>query len=408
MRGEAHPTLHYGWVIVAAGLVVGACGYGTYYSFTLFYSHLVAEFGWSRTAVSGAMSLGLVAYGFFALPMGWCVDRFGPRATVVAGGVLFGGGTALGAGIGELWQLYALYGGITAMGMGTIWAPLVATVSRWFVARRGLAVGVTVLGGSVGVFVFAPLTEALIAHVGWREAYLWLGLISGGLITCFALLLVRDPAGKGLRPYGADAAAPETAARTPLPVPQVFGLGRIVRSLRFWHMSVTFGLWWFAGAIVYVHIAPFLAEKGFDAGFAALALMLFATGNCAGRIAMGLLCDRVGGRAAYQLSLLLAAAAMSGFALAGGSAGLLAAAFVVGFGFGGALTQITTIAVALFGTASAGALMGAVLAVIGLVGSGGPLASGMIYDATQSYAPAFHAGAGVFLLSLALSAGLRR
>ena len=72
--------MHYGWVIVAAGLVVGASGYGTYYAFTLFYTELVAEFGWSRTAVSGAMSLGMMAYGFFGLPMGWCVDRFGQAA----------------------------------------------------------------------------------------------------------------------------------------------------------------------------------------------------------------------------------------------------------------------------------------------------------------------------------------
>lgn len=400
--------MHYGWVIVAAGLVVGACGYGTYYSFTLFYTHLVAEFGWSRTAISGAMSLGLVAYGFFALPMGWCVDRFGPRATVLAGGVLFGCGTALGAFVGEVWQLYALYGGITAAGMGTAWAPLVATVSRWFEARRGLAVGITVLGGSTGVFFVAPLAEALIAGLGWRAAYLWLGLISGTLMVGGALLLVRDPAARGLRPYGAGAArVPEPDGAVPQ-APAPVGIGRIARTGRFWHMSVTFGLWWFAGAIFYVHVAPFLQEKGFDSSFAALALMLFAAGNCVGRIVMGLAGDRIGGRAAYQLSLLIAAVSMSGFAFAGAPAALLVAAVAVGFGFGGALTQITTIAVALFGTASAGALMGAVLSMIGLVGSGGPLASGIIVDATQSYAPAFHLGAGVFLLSLALSAGLRR
>lgn len=402
--------MHYGWIIVAAGLVVGACGYGTYYSFTLFYVHLVAEFGWSRTAISGAMSLGLVAYGFFALPMGWCVDRFGPRATVMAGGILFGSGTALGALIGEVWHLYVLYGGITAAGMGTAWAPLVATVSRWFDARRGLAVGITVLGGSTGVFFVAPLAEALIAGLGWREAYLWLGLISGALMFGAALLLVRDPAERGLKPYGAaPAPVPEPAVSVPDAASPAFdGIGAIVCTGRFWHMSVTFGLWWFAGAIFYVHVAPFLHEKGFDAAFAALALMLFAAGNCAGRIAMGMACDRIGGRAAYQLSLFVAAVSMSAFTLAGSQSGLLVAATVVGFGFGGALTQITTIAMALFGTASAGALMGAVLAIIGLVGSGGPLTSGVIVDATRTYAPAFHLGAGVFLVSLALSVGLRR
>jgi MFS family permease len=87
--------LHYGWVITAASLVIGITAYGVYYSFTLFYPFMVDEFGWSRTAVSGAMSVGLVAYGVFALPIGWCVDRLGPRLTIGIGGVLFGVGTFL-------------------------------------------------------------------------------------------------------------------------------------------------------------------------------------------------------------------------------------------------------------------------------------------------------------------------
>ncbi|MEC9152681.1 MAG: MFS transporter [Pseudomonadota bacterium] len=402
--------MHYGWVIVAAGMVVGACGYGTYYAFTLFYTEMVAEFGWSRTAVSGAMSLGMMAYGFFGLPMGWCVDRFGPRGTVLVGGLLFGTGTALGSCIEELWHLYVLYGGITAAGMGAAWAPLVATVSRWFEAKRGLAVGITVLGGSIGIFLIAPLAEALIATRGWRDAYLWLGLISGGLMAGSALLLDRDPANRGLRPYGAQnavaslAVASVKAAGSPPPG----GLGAIARRFLFWHMSLAFGLWWFAGAIVYIQIAPFLLEKGFGSGFAALALMLFGVGNCAGRIVMGLLSDWVGGACAYRLSMLIAAVAMSGCALAEGQSWLLAATFVVGFGFGGALPQLTTIGSDLFGTVAIGTLMGAVLALVGLIGAAGPLVSGLIYDAVQSYTPAFHLGAAVFLLSLFLSFGLRR
>ena len=120
--------MHYGWIVVAACLLIGICGYGTYYCFTLFYTHLVTEFGWSRSAISGVMSLGLIAYGLFALPMGWCADRFGPRRTVVVGGLLFGSGMALAGTVTELWQLYALYGSLIAAGVGTVWAPLVSTV----------------------------------------------------------------------------------------------------------------------------------------------------------------------------------------------------------------------------------------------------------------------------------------
>ena len=64
--------------------MIGVCGYGTYFSFTLFYEHLAAEFGWSRAVISGAMSVGLIAYGICSFPMGWCADRFVPRPPVLA------------------------------------------------------------------------------------------------------------------------------------------------------------------------------------------------------------------------------------------------------------------------------------------------------------------------------------
>ena len=407
--------MHYGWIIVAACMVIGISGYGTFFSFTLFYPHLVEEFGWSRTAISGAMSVGLIAYGGFAMPMGWCVDRFGPRLTIAVGGVLFGCGTALGSQVTEVWQLYALYGGVTAIGMGAAWAPLVSTISRWFERRRGLAVGLGSIGGGTGVFFVAPLADTLLTELGWRAAYLWLGAISGGLIIGAALLLVRDPAARGVRPHGA-AAQSDTKADTPsdhgtprpVTVPEFDGIAAIARTGLFWRMTLTFGLWWFAGAIVYVQLVPFVLEKGFDSRLAALALIFFGAGNAVGKIVMGLTSDRFGELRTYRIAVFLAAVSMLGLAFSGERNFLLAMCVVIGFGFGGASIQLTTVSVNLFGLKSIGALMGAVLALVGVVGAGGPLISGMIYDASASYTPAYVLGAGIFIASLALSATLRR
>ena len=85
--------------------------------------------------------------------------------------------------------------GAIAVGVGAVWSPLVSTVSRWFVARRVLALGLAVLGSGSGVFI-APLTEFLIATAGRRLTYVWLGAISGGLIVVAAFFLVRDPAAR--------------------------------------------------------------------------------------------------------------------------------------------------------------------------------------------------------------------
>ena len=404
--GDGGTEVHYGWIIVAACLVVGVCGYGTYFSFTLFYEHLVEELGWSRTVISGAMSVGLVAYGVCGFPMGWCADRFGPRPTVVAGGLIFGLGTALGSFVTEVWHLYALYGGLSAIGMGAVWSPLVATISRWFQARRGVAISIATLGGGAGTFFMAPLAELLIAQLGWRQAYLWLGIISGGLIVLAALFLVRDPGRKGMLRYGENRDAPAVGSGSPTGATMTSG--PFLRDRLFWLMSLTFGLWWFAGAVVYVHIAPFMIEKGLDSAGAAAIVALFGAGNCIGRITMGMLCDRIGAVPTYRWSIGVSATVMIVFALAEGGISLYLLSVVLGIFIGGASTQISTVSVALFGTRSAGALMGAGLALVGIVGSGGPLLSGAIFDASQSYAPAFHAGAAVFLLSLLLSITLKR
>jgi len=106
-------------------------------------------------------------------------------------------GMALAGAVSGLWQLYVLYGGPIAVGVGAVWSPLVSTVSRWFVARRGLALGLAVLGSGSSVFLIAPLAEFLIATAGWRLAYVWLGAISGCLIVLAAFFLVRDPAARG-------------------------------------------------------------------------------------------------------------------------------------------------------------------------------------------------------------------
>jgi MFS family permease len=405
--------MHYGWVIVGACLVVGVSGYGTYFSFTLFYAHLVAEFGWSHTVVSGAMAVGIVSYGLFSLPMGWSADRFGPRVTVVIGGLLFGGGTALGALVTEAWQLYVLYGLISAAGMGAAWSPLVATVSRWFETSRGLAVGITTLGGGSGVFFIAPLAETLIQQLGWRAAYLWLGVISGGLIIGAALLLTRDPANKGMVPHGA---APATDATTsagrennqPRNQFQADEPSRIARSGLFWRMILTFGLWWFAGAITFVQNAPYMLEKGFDATLAAVIVTGFGAGNCVGRVVMGIACDRLGALRAYQLAIIVATVGITGLTFSSDLVAALTVTFFLGFGIGGASTQITTLGIELYGTRSVGALMGAILALIAVFGAIGPVTAGVIHDVSLSYTPAYLLGAASLWLSLLLSVTLRR
>jgi MFS transporter, OFA family, oxalate/formate antiporter len=404
--------VHYGWVVVAASFVIGVSGYGTYFSFTLFYPQLVTEFGWSRAAISGALSLGLITYGVCALPMGWCVDRYGPRRTVMIGGALLGLGTALGHGVSELWHLYALYGGLTAVGMGAAWAPLVSTISRWFVAKRGLAIGLGCIGGGTGTLFVAPIVEQLLTQCGWREAYVWLGLGCGLTIVAASALLERDPAAKNMHAYGylplANSAADDIAAGRSGADLEFNNIYAIVRTVVFWRMTAVFGLWWFGGAMVFVQIAPYMLEKGFDLHFATLATVAFGAGNGLGKIGLGMIADKIGGVGALQCANCVAAVSMYALTLVHTDTGVLWVVAVFGFGFGGGTPQLTTIGVELFGLNAVGALMGALLALIGIVGAGGPLFSGIVFDASGSYSQAFVVGAVVYVVATIAASTLRR
>ena len=403
-----HPArIHYGWVIAAASLVIGTTAYGVYYSFTLFYPFMVQEMGWGRAEISGALTVGLIAYGVFALPMGWLLDRVGPRITIGAGGLLFGLGTFLGSQVTELWQVYALYGFLTAIGMGAAWAPLVSTISRWFVKRRGFAVGIGSIGGGTGAFVWTPLISQLIVTYGWRQAYAITGVLAGLLIVGAAMLMWRDPQSKGGGlPYGAT--APADAIATPDPR-QLSGatLSEALQARSFWLMIVMFGIWWFGGSIIYVQLAPFVLEKGFDVGQAALIVASFGAGNGVGKITMGVVSDRIGPRRAFALATLFAAVIMIALVPTMQPALLALLGFAFGVGFGGGSPELTTITVEMFGLRSLGVLMGTMMALMGILGAGGPLLGGLMFDLTGSYAPAYLVGAGLLLGSTGLVVFLR-
>ena len=403
-----HPArIHYDWVIAAASLVIGTTAYGVYYSFTLFYPFMVQEMGWGRAEISGALTVGLIAYGVFALPMGWLLDRVGPRITIGAGGLLFGLGTFLGSQVTELWQVYALYGFLTAIGMGAAWAPLVSTISRWFVKRRGFAVGIGSIGGGTGAFVWTPLISQLIVTYGWRQAYAITGVLAGLLIVGAAMLMWRDPQAKGGGvPYGAT--APRDAIGSPDPR-QLTGatLTEAIHTRAFWVMIVMFGIWWFGGSIIYVQLAPFALEKGFDVGQAALIVACFGAGNGVGKISMGMLSDRIGPRLAFALATMVAAIVMVAMVPTLHPLLLAGLGFAFGVGYGGGSPELTTITVEMFGLRSLGMLMGMMMALMGTLGAGGPLLGGLMYDLTGSYAPAYLIGAALLLSATGLVCLLR-
>ena len=156
----------YGWVVVGATSSVLFMAYGAQFSFGVFFSALLEEFGWSRAALSGVFSLYAFGYGTLAFVSGGLTDRWGPRLVIATGGLFLGAGWIAMSFTRSLWQPYVFYGVIAGLGMSTAFVPCGATVARWFVRRRGLAAGIASAGGSLGTFALAPLAQLLVSKMG--------------------------------------------------------------------------------------------------------------------------------------------------------------------------------------------------------------------------------------------------
>ena len=200
--------LYRGWIIVGGAFVVLFLAYGTQYAFGVFFAALLAEFHWSRASLSGAFSLYAFVYSAFGLIAGRLTDRWGPRVVIAGGGFLLGAGLAGMSLVTALWQPYVLYGGVAALVMSTAYVPCNATVVRWFVRRRGLAVGLASAGGSVGTFVLPPVAHWLVSGLGWRRAYVVFGAAIFLGLAGVPVVTRRDPESLGLHPDGAMPTAP--------------------------------------------------------------------------------------------------------------------------------------------------------------------------------------------------------
>ncbi len=180
------------WLVVAALFTITFGVANPFAAFGVFLPVLAEEFGWSRGAISVALSINFLLGGLAGFLVGTVADRYGPRAILLVTVVLAGTGVALASTVRALWQFYLVIGVMGGIGMSAFYVLSTSTVARWFDRRRGLAIGIVLTGFNLG-FVTGGLAAAwLIAHVGWRAAYVVLGA-GCSVVGILAALLVRDP-----------------------------------------------------------------------------------------------------------------------------------------------------------------------------------------------------------------------
>jgi MFS family permease len=396
-------VIFYGWRIVAAAFVVLFTAYGAQYSFGVFFAALLDEFRWSRAGLAGVFSLYAFGYCVVGFPAGRLTDRWGPRAVVTVGGVFLGGALAAMALVRELWQPYVIYGVVAALGMGTAYVPCHSTVVKWFARRRGIAIGLASTGASLGTFALPPVAQHVVDVAGWRAAYVVFGVGVFAAVALAATVMRRDPRSMGLGPDGDAAMTPRLGD----PVQWGWPLRRAVGSGAFWLIAAAFSATWLAVFIPLVHLVPLARDLGYDAATGAWLVSALGGGAVAGRLVGGALSDRTGRRPAIVAAMALQAVAFFGFAGARELQALVVTAVAFGVSYGTISALFPAIVGDFFGPEHAGSLVGFLFAVGGALAAWGPLAAGVVYDATGGYTIVFRLAAAANVAA-AILVGLAR
>jgi MFS family permease len=391
------PNFYYGYIIVAITFLIMVIMWGTFYSFGIFFKPLLQEFGWTRAMTSGAFALSHVVLSLFSFAAGKLTDRFGPRLVVTVCGLFLGAGYLLIAQTSAIWQLYLFYGVLTGIGMSAAFIPLVSTVARWFVKRRGMMTGITASGLAVGTLIIPLIANWLVDSYGWRNSYVIVGGIAMILIILAAQFLKRDPHQIGQLPYGEDTSAGLVDIKA-----YSLSLQAAVRTRQLWLFALAaFFFMWCQGTLI-VHIVPHAVDIGISSGDAAYILSIIGGAGVAGRVIMGTVSDKIG----YRLTLIICFSLLSVSVLLLTQAKVMwmlyLFAVIFGFGYGGVSAVASPTIAELFGLGSHGAILG----IINIHGEGGSaigsVVAGGIFDSTGNYQSAFFGCVAASIVGLVL------
>jgi len=381
------------WLIVAAlftvtyGVSTPLAAYG------VFLPVFAETFSWSRGAISTALSLNLLLGGVAGFGVGALADRHGPRVMLVVTVILAGSAFALVSTVGALWQLYLLVGVLGGIGMSSFYLLSTTTVTRWFDERRGLALALVLVGFNLGYISAGPLSAWLIVKVGWRAAYALLGSTCG-VVTMLAALTVRLPRVRETpAPRAPDPHAAAAAGVT---------LAEALVDARQWYLNVSWLLLGALSLMVSVHIVPFAHDQGISLAGASLALTAYGVGAVCGRVASGVVSDRIGTFTTIRLGYALQLGALLALLGLSSRGALLGSLVVLGVGFAAADTMLAKAVPDVFGTRALGAILGVLNLGWRCGAAVGPAAAGFLYDLTGSYAIPF----GVAPLAVLASWGL--
>ncbi|MFH1639976.1 MAG: MFS transporter [Chloroflexota bacterium] len=406
--------LFYGYWILAATFILLCIHSGcSFYSFGLFVKPLQAEFGWSRAGIMMANTIMTVMQGASGILIGRVIDRYGSKRIIMVGAVVTCLCLVLLGRMNNLSQFYFLYGlagfGFCAMGF----LPVSFLVFKWFRKRRGLAIGISGAGIGAGGFIMPIITGSyLIPSLGWRNAFLVLGLLVAAVIIPLSLMVIRaKPEDMGLQPDGDTFPVSETGTvRRNSADNEGLSLKMAMKTRTFWLMAFSGAAFGFSSMGAIQNQAAHLQDIGFPVAAAAGALGAVGIGSGVGKLGFGIICDWMKPRYVRAIGIvcqIIGIVILMNLTSSSSVAVIWLYSILIGLGLGSWLPTMSLLTSTHFGMVAYATISATSGLFHTIGGSTGPLIAGYIFDTQQSYHLAFIIFLVLYALALVATLALR-
>jgi MFS family permease len=376
-------------------LIYVTAGGTFFYAYGVFLPVMAEDLGWSRSVMSGGLTISLLVFGLASPLIGISITRYGPRRNIILGNLVASIGLFATSQCHEIWHLYLFFG--VFVGLGTAFGQYLACVSlinNWFSKKKGLAIGLLIACGGLAGLFFPPLASWLIEIVGWRVSWLIFGGISISMaVIVGGIIIVRDKPAEpviyhSVEPGGKpsiEQITPETNDKTTVR----FNIREIITPPTFWFIMAIASVNLFAFGAINAHQVAYLTDIGFPAIIAAAMYSLISVMSALGRFGMGALTIRFNIKRLMIIGFLLQICSLIVLLSAKASGSIYVYAILFGISCGAIWVSIPMLVAECFGSARFAFVLSWILPISIAAESLGPVVTGVIYDFTTEYTLAF-------------------
>ena len=387
-------TLFYGWLMVGVGAMgMFASGPGQSHTFSVFITPISEDLDISRTSLSSAYAFATLIAAFGLPYVGRSIDRFGVRRIMAGITILFGMSTIAFGAVSNFVLLALGFGALRFLGQGSLMLNCTNLVAQWFSRRRGFALSIMALGFSLSMAVHPALAQWLTDQVGWREAWMWLGIVT--LVLLFPLVIVfiqNKPEDIGLLPDGNGASRTVVNTDPALNLQDAVGIGltlkQATRTSAFWIIAVSLATLSMLVTGMFFHQVSIFQNQGLRPQIAAQVFSISAISMVAFTPLLGHMLDRLSTKRMFAGALLIMSAASVTLAFVTGVLSAIAYSVIFGLTNAAIHTHMAYLWPRFFGRRHLGSIQGAAQ-TIGVVGASiGPLPLGIAFDSFGTYSGA--------------------